>query len=276
MPEKYKNASDGMKARVVKGYVNDKHSYLEEYIKIFTQGMKYKWDGNLIYIDLFASCGKAIITESNTEIDGSPLIALRYPFRAYFFNEIDPEKIEVLKERIRHLFPDKYENCCFYCMDANQAVVDIFNEDRIFQTRLQPLTLIFSDPNNLNPYFSTMQFIADNYRADILFHFSTGMDLGRNISNAVKIENSKIDRFIGDKEWRNMGQKDGIIKYYFSKLSRLGYRLGNDGYPFNRPVLNSKKRLLYHLFLLSKNVIGEKFSKISLNYSTQQGDLFNG
>jgi len=276
MSEKYINAADQMKARVVKEYVNDKHSYLEEYIKIFTQGMKYKWGGNLIYIDLFACCGKAIIEESDKEIDGSPLIALRYLFRAYFFNEIDQEKIEILKFRVQHQFPEIYEKCRFYCEDANQAVVDIFNQYRIFQTRPHPLTLIFSDPNNLNPRFETMQFISDNYRADILFHFSTGMDLSRNISNAVKVEDSKIDRFIGDNEWRNMNQKDEIIKYYFLKLSRLGYRLGNDGYPFNRPVLNSKKILLYHLFLLSKHEMGEKFSKISLNYSSQQGDLFNG
>lgn len=276
MPEKYIIASDGMKARVVRKYVRDKHSYLEEYIKIFTRGMKYKWDGNLIYIDLFASCGKAIIEDTHTEIDGSPLIALKYPFRYFIFNEISLEKLEILKRRIWARFPETYESCHFYCDDANQAIIDIFNQNQIFQTRPQPLTLIFSDPNNLNPSFQAIQFISDHYRADILFHFSTGMDLSRNLSKASGSENSKIDQFIGDKEWRKYASRNDIYKYYFSKLGNLGYRIGKDGYPYNRPVKNMRNRLLYHLFLLSKHELGEKFSKISLNYSAQQGDLFNG
>jgi len=276
MPEKYIIASDGMKARIVRQYVREKHSYLEEYIKIFTQGMKYKWDGNLIYIDLFASCGKAIIADTNTEIDGSPLIALRYPFRFFFFNEIKSEKLEILKQRIQVRFPEKYELCYFYCNDANHTVIDIYNQHQVFQTKPKPLTLIFSDPNNLNPAYSTIQFISDYFRADILFHFSTGMDLSRNIPKAVRIDESKIDKFIGDREWRRYTNRNDIYRYYFKKLSRLGYHLGNDGYPFNKPVLNTRKIFLYHLFLLSKHKLGENFSKISLNYSTQQGDLFSG
>jgi len=100
--------------------------------------------------------------------------------------------------------------------------------------------------------------------------------LSRNIPNVRDKEDSKIDKFIGDKGWRKYDHKNDIYKYYFSKLNRLGYRLGNDGYPFNKPVLNTRKIFLYHLFLLSKHKMGEKFSKISLNYSTQQGDLFSG
>lgn len=189
----YTKAADGYTARIAAEYTSDKHQYLEQYIQIFTKAVNKSWNGNLVYIDLFSCCGKYIIPGNNIEQDGSPLIALKYSFKYYFFNDSDLKKIEALKHRILNIFPDKYDQCFFSHHDANKCIQKLCIDYPYLITRRQPLCLIFSDPNNLNPHFNTIKFISDTLKADILFHLSTGMHLRRNIKNAMQRENSEID-----------------------------------------------------------------------------------
>lgn len=272
----YTTASDGYIARVAAEYTSDKHQYLEEYIKIFTNAVYKSWNGNLVYIDLFSCCGKYVNTTTKDEQDGSPLIALRYPFKYYFFNDTDSEKIKALKHRISSRFPNKNVQCVFSNYDANECIQKLCEDYPYLTTPRQPLCLIFSDPNNLNPHFNTIKYISDTLKADILFHLSTGMHLRRNIKNAMKRNNSEIDDFIGSQEWRNYPDIKFIIKLYFTKLRSLGYIFNDSGFPPNKQIKNSRNATLYNLFLLTKHKLGEHFSKISLNYSSSQGDLFYG
>ena len=77
---------DGLLVRDSGSWIHRKYFFLKRYMYIFTQGMKTKWH-HLTYIDLFAGPGRCLIRDTNSEVDGSPLIALGYEFSKYIFVE---------------------------------------------------------------------------------------------------------------------------------------------------------------------------------------------
>jgi three-Cys-motif partner protein len=82
--------SDGLTIRSSGIWTEEKLYYLEHYLDIFCVGMHKKWPGKLYYVDLFSGPGRCHIRETGEEIDGSPLIALKFNFAKYFFFEADP------------------------------------------------------------------------------------------------------------------------------------------------------------------------------------------
>src|SRR3974377_754951 len=82
--------------------------------------MKSKW--KLVYIDLFAGCGKCIIRDTEEEIDGSALIALglKYPFNKYIFIDLNKVALDCLKERAKAYSLCK--NISFKEGDCNQII----------------------------------------------------------------------------------------------------------------------------------------------------------
>jgi three-Cys-motif partner protein len=72
--------SDGLPIRDSGIWAKEKLHYLEDYLNIFFFGMRKKWPGKLYYIDLFSGPGLCRIRETGEELDGSPLIALRFDF----------------------------------------------------------------------------------------------------------------------------------------------------------------------------------------------------
>ena len=218
--EEYKIGSDGLRFRIVPPHTKEKHDLLKIYLDIVSTAIQKKLQ--LVYVDLYSSNGKCIIKKTDEELNGSPLIALEYPYYKYVFNDIDIEKINELRQRIKIQFPNKYSRCIFHNIDANSLFKELQKDGTIPRRHL--LT-VFSDPNDLAPDYSTIKYISDNFKADILFHFSYGMDLKRNFSNYIKREKSKLDGFIGDSRWRQLPNtnEQAFTKYYFKKFHKLGY-----------------------------------------------------
>jgi len=116
--------SDGLQVRDSGIWAKEKLHYLEHYLNIFSVGMHKKWPGKLYYIDLFSGPGRCHIRETNEEIDGSPLIALRFNFAKYFFIEMDQDCYKSLEARTKARAPGKAKNICSFVdfLETNQVL----------------------------------------------------------------------------------------------------------------------------------------------------------
>src|SRR5713226_5274917 len=101
------SGSDGLTVRDSGVWAKEKLYYLERYLDIFSVGMSKKWPGKLYYVDLFAGPGKCLIRETGEEIDGSPLIALKFNFAKYFFFEANKQNYRALVSRVKTRAPEK-------------------------------------------------------------------------------------------------------------------------------------------------------------------------
>ena len=77
---------DGLICPEVGGWAENKYRLLALYDKLFSTGMKNKWDQR-VYIDLYAGAGYSRIQGTKTVLMGSPIIALTVPdtFDKYIF-----------------------------------------------------------------------------------------------------------------------------------------------------------------------------------------------
>ena len=124
---------------------------------------------------------------------------------------------------------------------------------------------------------------------DLIIYYSQS-GLTRNFDNCIDLDtDTDIDRFFGDKEWRNIykasqhGKSSGVhrklIDYYKHKLSRLGYIDVKDIKDFEdgaEPVMkNSKEAPLYRLIFASKHARGHEFwNKVIQKDAFGQSKLF--
>lgn len=239
-----------------------KHYYLKNYIDAFTTAMRKRWRGELYYIDLFAGPGRCRVRETEEEIHASPLLALgsKFPFAKYFFVDLDKEVLKALSKRCGS--HPLYERIYFMEGDCNKKIDEIIN---IIPVR--SLSLAFIDPTGLHFFFTSMKKLAER-KIDVIITFPKGMAIDRNIKKFLKQELSPLDKWMGDKGWRDLyrkklrGQIDeiverGIIGRYRENLEKLGYykvKLGNEVL-----ISSSAKKLpLYYILFASKDVFGYK------------------
>jgi three-Cys-motif partner protein len=172
-------AEDGLPARLTGKWVFDKKYYFERYLDIFTHGVGKKWNGQLAYADLFSGPGKSLIRETSEEIDGSPLIALRYDFARYVFVDV-PEVIAVLRERLKG--HPKCNSITFIEGDCNTVVDDIRAA-----LPANHLNLAFIDPTGLQIRFRTISKLVENRKIDLLMTIQFGMGIRMNITLPRKV-----------------------------------------------------------------------------------------
>jgi len=84
-PESVTLASDHLPARPTGQWVQGKNYYLCRYLDIMTHGVVKKWEAKLAYVDLFAGPGRSIIRDTGEEVEGSPVLSLKYEFAKYIF-----------------------------------------------------------------------------------------------------------------------------------------------------------------------------------------------
>src|SRR6266704_5346111 len=99
--------NDGLPVRSSGIWAKEKLYYLEHYLAIFSIGMHKRWQGKLYYVDLFAGPGRCLIPETKEEVDGSPLIALKFNFAKYFFFKADEQNYKALVSRVKTRSPEK-------------------------------------------------------------------------------------------------------------------------------------------------------------------------
>lgn len=268
MPQQILSKIDNLPVRLSGTWIKRKHHFLQEYAKILTVGMRYKWQGRLTFLDLFAGPGSCMIEKTNEELAGSPLLALQHEFGCYIFVEETPALINALKIRCKN-FP-KFPSIKFMQADSNQCIDQI-----IKQMPKDHLNLAFIDPTDIDIHYETIKALSElPTGVDLLMNIQYGMDLKRNYGNYMKQgTDSKLARFLGKNFDRSrLKEAKDVIEIYKSRLEELGYGTVK----FREiAVANSKNAQMYFLLFASKHPRGlDYWKKISKKDEQGQEELF--
>jgi three-Cys-motif partner protein len=251
MEDKIVTASDGLPALVFGRWSEEKLGHLREYCITFNKATHKNWE-NRVYIDLFCGPGKCLITNSNKEIDGSPLLALNcpIPFTHYFFNDLNTNFIEVLKERTKGYRGIRYLNS-----DCNDAVDEILRE-----IPQDSICFAYIDPRYLAIRFDTIKKLTSGRAVDLLITFQIGMEKRNFLQPNLEMRQF----FPPEMDWQQFQANVAIGEHiserivldaYENGLVQLGYPRDNIFDPV--PEKNSGNALLYYLIFASKHPLGK-------------------
>lgn len=216
---------DGLPVGRVGDWALDKHERLRKYIDISRAARAKFARAGSTYIDPFCNYGRARIRETDTVVDGSPLVAYKIardggaPFSQIHLGDADPACVEVASQRLISIGgqPSTYVGL------AEDTVREIAGN-------INPhgLHFAFLDPYNLEALpFSVVETLARVDRMDILIHFSL-VDLQRNLERFIASEKPcRLDRFAPG--WRNAidpAQPQRVIRqqvldHYLSLIRQL-------------------------------------------------------
>ncbi|HVN08940.1 MAG TPA: three-Cys-motif partner protein TcmP [Patescibacteria group bacterium] len=267
---------DGLSVRDSGIWAKEKLYYLEHYLDIFSVGMSKKWPGKLYYVDLFAGPGRCWIRETGEEIDGSPLIALKFNFSKYFFFESDPRCYEALEARVKVRAPEKLEKIRLIPGDCNRQISEVEPPGS------SALGTAFIDPTGISQIaFKTIRQLTAHRKIDLIMNFPEGMGIRMNLHQYTDNEGTALDTFMGSAKWRdrfhtnitsfNQACKQ-IAEEYLDNLRALDYQVV-DGSQI--PVKTAQNQLLYYLLFASKDPKGNEFwRKIGLINPSGQREMF--
>lgn len=250
-------AADGLPARDTGPWVLDKKHYFERYLDIFTRGVGNKWAGKLAYVDLFCGPGRSMIRGIREEVDGSPLLSLKYAFRKHVFVDL-PEVIATLRKRLKG--HPKLSRISFIEGDCNLVVSDVLKA-----LPVDHLTVAFIDPTGLQIHFKTIQHLVHNRKVDLLMTIQFEMGIRMNLRQYLQSEGNALTAFLGSSDWREDANEIGalsqiarrILDRYMGQLMRLGYNTVRDR---EIPVRSDQSNLLlYFMVLASRHPRGEDF-----------------
>jgi three-Cys-motif partner protein len=257
MREQQPLGSDGLAVRDSGEWAKEKLYYLEHYLDIFSVGMRKKWAGKLYYVDLFAGPGRCRVRETNEEIDGSPLVALKFNFAKCFFFEADPACYTALVTRVKTRSPEK--NVEIIRGDCNKNIHQV-------KPPTASLGVAFIDPTGVSPIaFETIRRLTLNRKIDLIINFHEGMGIRMNIHQYIKTKGSALDTFMGSDQWRQRFKRAPssisqvcreITNEYQERLRELGYGVVDSD---RIPVKTDRNALLYYLVFASKNARGNEF-----------------
>lgn len=270
---------DGLMTLEVGPWAEQKYRYVGMYAELFSTGMKNLWKRR-VYLDLFSGPGHSRIRGTQRVVLGSPLIALSLPdpFDAYIFADANLAAVKALQARVAQ--SEHLDRVSFVPGDANTKVSKIIQLIRGPRGE-RALSFCFLDPYKLNIRFETVRQLADGRDIDFLILLALYVDANRNIESYVREESSRIDRFLGDRAWREewksaAGAGDTIVEFlaraYSSRMAGMKYL------PMSLEemvkVRSYDKRLpLYYLAFFSRNETGLKFWREVLRYANDQLSL---
>ncbi len=273
---------DGLYTPQVGAWAEDKYRLIGNYAAMFATSMKKKWECR-IYIDIFAGPGRARIENTNRIIPASPILALNIDdqFDTYIFCESDKAKADALKERVSKSYPGAKVR--FLYGNTNDLTQDILREIPQANRQFKVLCFCFVDPYSLrNLDFNTIRALSARFM-DFLVLIPSYMDGNRNIAHYLNTQNTVVDQFLGDPDWRKHWQqteKQGedfatfLVDQFGKQMSSMGYLY--PGIQDTKLIRSVEKNLpLYHLCFFSRNKLGHQFWKQVRKYSQDQFDLFS-
>ncbi len=262
-------ASDGLPAREVGLWSEEKLFYIDRYVDIFSTGMKNKWSRR-VYVDLFSGPGRCVIKDTGREVDGSALLALnaKSPFSDLYLNDYDPEVTTALQRRVA----GSEGRVTIRTLDCNAAARDAV--DALELNRKGTIGLAVIDPTAFQISLDSIAALTQGRPVDLIVTLMTGF-LKRFIDDPSY--EPHLDPFFGSRDWRSMvelkleGEKitfRKLLDFYEQQLRKLGYTHVDD----DVRILNSNEATIYHLVFASKHPRGaEFFKKISqLKFSGQK------
>ncbi len=273
---------DGLPCSDVGAWAEDKYTLLALYDKLFSTGMKKKWNTR-VYLDLYSGPGLARVRGTNRILVGSPLLALGVPdpFDKYIFCESDPGRLSALQQRVRRLFPGANVN--FVLGDCNEKIDEICANIPPYSREHGVLSFCFVDPYGISINFSTVRKLS-SYLLDFLFLLAVQMDANRNLDHYLDQDNHRIDEFLDLPDWRERwkiaeGQGTSFPRYLAEEYSGQMEKLRYLPVPWHKmkQVRSDEKNLpLYRLALFSRHPLAYQFWDEVLRYSSDQRALFEG
>ena len=262
---------------VIRPWSRDKLELLSKYLHAYSVIMrkeKETWLRAYHYVDAFASTGQYADPDSQSYVDGSPLVALRCqpPFDEFWFVELSASRLERLRQRVEAECPGCYSH--FLQGDANAVLRDQIAPKITWPSRQRGL--IFLDPYGLEVEFETIRQLARTRTFDLFVNFSV-MGIIRNLERQQFPDEHTVQmlaRVMGDAEWVRdtyATQPDLFGAEERSFRPRLGYEQVAGQYIdgvkglfkfVSEPVLmrNSVGAPLYVLFLASHNETAVKIT----------------
>lgn len=244
-----------------------KYKLVYEYNELFSSGMKNNWD-NRIYIDLYSGSGKSQIDKTGQVLYSSALLALKVPdkFEKYIFCDKDPKKIHSLELRIKKEFPEITPE--YIVGDCNEKVEEIIALIPKPSKSNKVLSFCFIDPFALVVKFETIKKLSSLFM-DFLVLLAFGMDGKRNIKHYIKVNNKRIDEFLGVSDWRERwasaeSKGTNLVKFladeFTSQMVKLNFKKDavNNFIPFHSEERNLP---LYYLAFYSRHSRGYDFWK---------------
>lgn len=265
-------ADDGMVASEVGVWATEKHHYLAYYLDT-CRGVRRKFIGpgnaGATYIDLFCGPGRARIRETNTWIDGSPIVAWKTsiqsgtPFSAIFIADIDDEAREACRNRLQQLNAPVV-SVTGTAVDAARTIVRTLNPSGYNTAFVDPFSLGALD-------FEIIRSLAAMKSMDMILHLSA-MDLRRNLDSNVGDQESDYDKFAPG--WRNAvntmssqaNTRAQIVDYWLSLIKELGVWPNSEMKYFTA----KGNQGLYWLLIAAKHPLAQDFWEKAARSERQQ------
>lgn len=134
------------------------------------------------------------------------------------------------------------------------------------------------DPFSVDLDFRTIERLSRDRNIDFLILLALGMDANRNMAVYLEAHHGRIERFLGDANWRERwakAQEGGMRFTYFLATSYIA-AMDRIGYPGTTPedmyqVRSDTKNLgLYYLAFFSRHPLGHRFWRDVLHYTDDQ------
>jgi three-Cys-motif partner protein len=263
-------------------WAEEKHDRVSFYAKLFSTGMKAKWDER-VYIELYAGAGYSRIRDTTRIIPGSPIRALllEHPFDKYIFCEKGAEEMEALRARVNRTAPSA--RVAFIQGDCNERVDDILAEIPAHSSGHRVLSLCFVDPYDIGIKFETLRKLSVKFM-DFLVLLALYMDANRNYERYVSEDAFKVDEFVGSATWRErwrVAQQSAmtfpkfLAEEYARSMATLRY-IPPASYEMLMVRSDEKNLPLYRLALFSRNPRAYSFWSEVRKYRTDQMLLGGG
>ncbi|MCX6143733.1 MAG: three-Cys-motif partner protein TcmP [Ignavibacteriales bacterium] len=249
----------------VGAWAEKKYRLLHYYDRLFATGIKNRFR-HRVYFDLFSGPGKALIEQTGKTVYTSPLLAMNLPdqFTKYLFCDEREDFLESLKSRVETHFDGV--DAEYFNGDCNTEITRILRKLPPPSRRNTMLTFCFVDPFNLEFKFSTVQAL-NSFRVDFLILLATDMDGARNRVEYELPTNTRIDEFLGDRDWRIQWQIEKNLGISFSTFllnSFADRMIGLDYLPKSRSRMvhirsDDRNLPLYRLAFFSKHDLAYTF-----------------
>lgn len=224
------------------------------------------------YIDAFSGAGQHVAKKTKTPVEGSPARALkvRPPFDGYYFIDLDDKKTDFL----RATCGDR-QDVHIHTADSNEYLTKTVLPKIQYKEFTRALCLL--DPYGLHLNWEVILQAGQSQAVDMFLNFPV-MDMNRNAiwHQPEKVPQDGIERmnkFWGDESWRGAAYVDSQQQNLFSApdkikqpndaivaafRDRLKKVAGFNFVPDPLPMRNSKKAVVYYLFLASPKAVAQK------------------
>ena len=166
----------------------------------------------LVYIDAFCGDGSQKVQDTEDQMflgearefmrgSAQRAVELEVPFHRYHFIDKSKQSLDELEARLTKLRPNFVGRMKWHPGDVNVELPKIIRNLDVKGSR----AVVFADPFGMQVDWETIKVVAACPIIDFWYLVPTGLALNRMATKSGKMPKSwsdKLDRFLGDKDWR--------------------------------------------------------------------------